>query len=533
MRVAIFLLRQQKESLCMYNVFAMALLEAENIEFNYSDKDLYSGISFKLNPGEHAVLVGINGSGKTTFLSLLVGDIRPDKGKITWDPHTSYSYLDQQLKVKNDMSVVAYLYGVYEPLFAKERQMQSLYEKAALGEDGYEKLLDKAMRLGDELTNSGFYSLQEKVGRLTDGLGFESSDLVKSLATLSSGQREKAYLAKMLLEEKDVLLMDEPTNFLDATQVSWLASYLNSYPKAFLVVSHDESFLRRIANVVFCLENRTLTRYKGSYDDYLVAHELAKEQYAKNYEAQQRHIKKEEQFIASHIVRATSAKAAKSHRARLSHIKRLEAPKKEGGDVHFFFPFSRHVGEKPLIVEDLSIGYDGEPLLDPISFILKKGEKIAILGQNGVGKTTFIKTILKKIDSLGGSFRFLEGTEINYFDNDAKVDLSLSPFDYVKSFYPNLDNTAVRSALAAVGVKKELALRKMGELSGGERTKAVFAVMTMKKTNFLILDEPTNHLDKKAKESLFEAIDKFEGCVIIVSHEKDFYDGLVDYELHF
>ncbi len=509
----------------------MALLEVQNLTYNYSDKELYRKVSFKINPGEHCALVGVNGSGKTTLLNLLVGDLLPDEGKIIWTPHVSFSYLDQQLKVKQDMPVSAYLYGVYEELFQKEKQMEKYYEEAATSSD-YEKLLAKAERLQNELNDASFYALQEKVGRLTDGLGFDKAHLEAPLHELSSGQREKAYLAKMLLEEKDVLIMDEPTNFLDQTQVAWLSSYLKNYPKAFLVVSHDQEFLRKIAGVVFVLENGTITRYKGDYDHFLSQHELDKEQYAKNYEAQQRYIKKEEVFIAKHIVRATSSKAAKSHRARLAHLEVMEAPKKEEGRVHFSFPFTHDVGELPLKVEELSIGYK-EPLLDPISFVLKRGEKIAVLGQNGVGKSTFLKTILGIIPALGGSYTWLPFTTINYFNQDEKLDLSLSPFEYVASFYPALTNTQIRTALGAVGVRKELAIRKMSELSGGEVTKARFALMTLKKSNFLVLDEPTNHLDQKAKDALFEAIEKFEGCVIIVSHEKDFYDGLVDYELYF
>ena len=285
-------------------------------------------VNLEIEEGQFVCILGRNGSGKSTLLSLIVGDIRPDKGKVIWEPHITYSYLDQQAKVKEDIPVYSYLYGVYEELFEKERQMMRLYEQASSGEGDYEKILNKAMRLGDELQDSGFYSLQEKVGKLTNGLGFLEEDLMKNLSTLSSGQREKAYLAKMLLEENDVLIMDEPTNFLDQDQVAWLASYLNSTPKTFLVVSHDEEFLRKIAKVVFCLENKVITRYKGGFDEYQLNHELNAEQYKKNYEAQQRYIKKEEQFIASHIVRATSAKAAKSHRARLSHIDRLPPPAK-------------------------------------------------------------------------------------------------------------------------------------------------------------------------------------------------------------
>ncbi|MCR4562484.1 MAG: ATP-binding cassette domain-containing protein, partial [Bacilli bacterium] len=312
----------------------------------------------------------------------------------------------------------------------------------------------------------------------------------------------------------------------------YLSSYLSSYPNAFLVVSHDQEFLRKIANVVFVLENQTLTRYKGDFDHYLLQHEIDKEQYQKNYEAQQRYIKKEEVFIAKHIVRATSAKAAKSRRARLAHLERLEAPGKEEGIVHFSFPFTHDVGERSLEVNELEFGYKG-PLLAPVSFTLFREEKIAILGQNGVGKTTFLKTILGLLPKLGGSYKFLEGMKISYFSQDERIDLNQTPFEYIKASFPGLNNTEIRTALGAVGVRKDLAIRKFSELSGGEVTKARLALMTLTKSNFLIFDEPTNHLDQKAKDALFEAIEKYPGNVIIVSHEKDFYDGLVDYELYF
>jgi len=510
----------------------MAILELQNIQFNYSDKELYKEANLKLNPGEHACLVGVNGCGKTTLLEMIVGNIFPDSGRVVWENGISFSYLDQQLKIQQDMLAIDYLYGVYKDLFLKEKQMELLYSKAASGEGNYEEILAKASRIQDELLNSSFYSLQEKVGKLTNGLGIPEEILNSPLKHLSSGQREKTYLAKMLLEEHDVLLMDEPTNFLDAVQVNWLASYLNDYPKAFLLVSHDEEFLSRIANVVFILENKTITRYKGDYAFYKEQHALDIEQYKKNYEAQQRYIKKEEAFIAAHLVRATSSRAAKSRRARLAHLDVMDAPSKEEGKLNFKFPFTTEVGKKVLEVEKLEIGYSS-PLLAPISFTLLKGQKIAILGKNGVGKTTFLKTILNKIPSLDGHFTWLDGTVINHFDQDENLPLHLSPFEYVQSLYPSLDNTKVRTLLGSYGVRKEIAMRKMSNLSGGEVAKTRLALMSLKKSNFLILDEPTNHLDIKAKDALFDAIENFPGSVIIVSHEKDFYDGLVDYELRF
>jgi ATPase subunit of ABC transporter with duplicated ATPase domains len=512
----------------------MALLEAENIEFNYSDKELYKSVTLRVNQGEHCCLVGVNGSGKTTLLSILVGQITPDEGKVTWTPGVTFSYLDQQLKVEQDMPVSEYLYGVYKDLFDKEKAMEALYEKAAQNPDDFEKILAKATRLQDELAANDFYALQEKVGRLTDGLGFLKEQLsYPASSAFERASAKRPIWPRCCLRRRDVLIMDEPTNFLDQTQVSLAHQLSHQLPESLSRRQPRPGVpAGRSPTVVFVLENQSLTRYKGDYEYFLSQHAIDKEQYAKNYEAQQRYIKKEEVFIAKHIVRATSSKAAKSHRARLAHLDVMDAPGKEEGLVHFLFPFTHDVGAKPLIVEELSIGY-GTPLLDPISFILLRGEKIAILGQNGVGKTTFLKTILGIIPSLGGKYTWLEGTNINYFDQDRSIDLSLSPFDYLHSVYPDLTNTQIRTALGQVGVRKELALRPMSELSGGEVTKARFAVMTLKKSNFLVLDEPTNHLDQKAKDSLFEAIDKYPGAVIIVSHEKDFYDGLVDYELYF
>ena len=510
----------------------MALIEGIDIEFSYGDKELYRKASFKVNPGEHAVLVGANGTGKTTLLRLIMGDLVPDKGKVVWEKSVTWSYLDQQLKIPSGMTVLDYLYGVYAPLYEKERRMEELYQEAALSPD-FEAILNKAEHIREELDAANFYALQEEVGRLVDGLHIAKDMLGKDISILSGGQKEKAMLARMLLEKKDVLLLDEPTNFLDASQVEWLAGYLQEYKGAFIAISHDEGFLAKVADVVLLLENQKIVRYKGTYEHFLEAHELDKEQYERNYKAQQRYIKKEEAFIAAHIVRATSARAAKSHRARLAHLERMEEPGKDEPKVRFRFPFTHDVGEKPLVVENLEFGYGGVPLLPPVSFILKKGEKIAVIGKNGVGKTTFLRTILGMLRPIRGEYHWLDGTIVSSYEQEDDLPESMSPFEYLRSLHPEKTNTELRTILGSVGVRSELAMRPFRELSGGEKTKARFAAMTLEESNFLVLDEPTNHLDKKAKDALFEAIEEYPGALILVSHERDFYDGLVDYELDF
>ena len=510
----------------------MALVEAINVTFDYGDKPLLSGAEMKINPGEHCALVGINGSGKSTFLQLLIGEKRPDKGTIAWEPHVEYAYLDQHMSVNMELCAEEYLYGVYADLFAKEKEMERLYMEAASGLDGYEKLLSRAERIGNELLERDFYSLQAKVGNVVNGLGFSKEDLEKPLKILSPGMREKAFLGKMLLEEKDVLIMDEPTNFLDATQVAYLAQYLKNYPKAFLLISHDEGFLKAVADVVFYLRAGKLTRYKGDFDHFLAQKEIDLAQAEKDYIAQQRYIKKEEAFIAAHIVRATSARAAKSRRARLEHLERLDAPSKEGGEVHFRFPYSKATGRNVLVVENLEIGYKS-PLISPISLEIPSGAKIALLGHNGVGKTTFLKTILSQIPALGGSFTYHPNADILYFEQQAALDLQMTPFQYIHALYPDFDNTKIRTLLGSVGVRKETAMRKFAELSGGEIAKTKLAPITQEKSNLLLLDEPTNHLDQKAKDALFDAIDAYPGTVILVCHEKDFADDLIDFEIRF
>ena len=511
----------------------MALVELVDVDFNYADKELYRSISLKINEAEHCVLVGVNGSGKTTILDLLTKKLTPDKGKVIWTPHVSFSYLDQNLKIDQDLFTRDYLHQTYDYMFELEKKMEHYYELSATDLDNFEKHLSKAQKVQDELIQLGFYSIKETIDKLIDGLGIKQDRLDIPLSKLSSGQREKVYLARMLLENNDILFLDEPTNFLDEVQVNWLANYLINYPKAFLVVSHDQSFLRKIATVVFSLENRTVVRYRGNFDHFLEQNALDKQMYEKRYNAQQRYIKNEEDFIQKHIVRATSSKAAKSRRTRLSHLDRLETPAKEEGITFFSFPSLKVTGKESLVVADLEIGYDNKALLDPITFTLLRNEKIAIIGKNGVGKTTFLKTILNYIKPISGSFSWFEKTVINFYSQEAKIDLNMSPFELIKSEYPSLTNTEIRTLLGSSGLRKELAIRKMKELSGGEVTKARLALMSLKKANFLIFDEPTNHLDVKAKEALFKAIDKFDGGVIIVSHEKDFYDGLVDYEIHF
>ena len=349
---------------------------------------------------------------------------------------------------------------------------------------------------------------------------------------MSGGQREKVYLAKMLLEESDVLLMDEPTNFLDREHILWLIDYLNSFKGAFVVISHDVEFSRAIARVVYEINNKCLVRYKGDYEFYLKEHDLRNEHMLREYNNQQKYIKNTEDWIKAHIVRATSSRQAKERQHRLERLEVLDKPKDEV-KITIHFPYSGSTGDEVLKLTNLSVGYNNRPILPPLNLLIEKNKKVAILGHNGVGKTTILKTIMGILPKISGDYKFNNSAVINFFEQEHSFPKGENAISYLRGFYPLKEDGELRSVLARVGIKGELALKDMNLMSGGEQTRVRLALMTMKKSNVLILDEPTNHLDKNTKASLFEAIEEFPGSVILVSHEKDFYDDLLDYEINF
>lgn len=510
----------------------MSLLEVKDLRFRYTDKELYNNIEFRILAGDHIVIVGPNGVGKSTFLNIIAKNIIPDSGTIAWTSHIKFSYLDQHLKVKQDMSIATYLYGVFEPLFKKEAQMNEYYNSMATApEQDYEKLMKRAEQIQYELDEANFYAINSTIGNIINGLGINNYGLDTILSKLSGGQRAKVYLAKMLLEESDVLLMDEPTNFLDKEHIDWLIKYLNGYKGAYVVVSHDVSFARQICNVVYALENRQMTRYKGDYDFYLKERNIRNEHFMREYENQQKYIKETKDFIASHIVRATSARQAQQRVRQLAKLDIIDKPQGEL-KIHFDFPFSKDLGTEVLKLTDLEIGYQ-KSLLGKLNLLIKHNEKVAILGRNGVGKSTLLKTLMGFIPALGGSFKFNNSAMINFFEQEHSFKEDETAVSYLRSFYPLKTDGELRSVLAAVGIRGDLALKKLNECSGGEQTRVRLGLMTMQKSNILIMDEPTNHLDKNTKEALYQAIKRFPGSVILVSHEHDFYDGLLDYEIIF
>lgn len=510
----------------------MSILAVENLKFKYKDIDLFNNVEFYLEPKEHIVIVGENGVGKSTFMKLISKNLIPDSGKIVWLNHIKYAYLDQHLEMNNDITIASYLQGTFKSLYDKEKELIKSYEDlATTDEKTFNKITKRIEIINKELEEANFYSISSTISNVVNGLGLNTIDNERLVSTLSGGEKMKVYLAKIMLEEPDVLLMDEPTNFLDQVQVDFLAKYLKNYQGAFIVISHDEGFIREIGNIIYELNNKKFIRYKMNYDLYLKEREIRKESYLKEYNREQKKIKEIETFIAKNIVRATTSKQAQSRRKTLEKMEKLPKPKNRQ-PLKLTFPFSKSTGDEVLILNNLEIGYQ-KTILGPLNYKLMKNKKIAILGRNGVGKSTLLKTILQLIPAIKGEYRWNLSADINYFSQEENEFDEVTPINYLRYYYHLKTDGELRSILAKVGIGKDLCLKPIKELSGGERTRVRLALMTMKKSNILILDEPTNHLDPMTKLELFDSLKEFPGTVILVSHEKDFYDELVDEELYF
>jgi len=508
----------------------MSILEVDSITFSYGGEDLYQNASMRLFEGEHACLVGANGTGKSTLLKLLDKSLSPDSGRIFWLPTKKVGYLDQYAKIDPNLSVKAYLYDVFLPLFEKEKEMERLYLTVIeYPAHEQEKVMHWAADLQEQLMQSDFYAIKSKVGNIIHGLGLQMDILEMPIKHLSGGMRAKIILGKLLLGDSDVLLLDEPTNFLDVKHIEWLAKFLTTYEKAFIVVSHHEEFLMEIAQTVFALESGNITRYKGDYLYYLKEKDLRLAQQEKAFTSQRKFIQKTESFIQKNITRASTTKRAQSRRKMLEKIERIKAPS-HSKTYHFHFPLANTTGKDVLTTTALEIGYDA-PLIEALDMAVLKQEKVAITGKNGIGKSTFIKTVLGLIPKLSGSYQWIDTAKIAYFEQDSKFEPLITPFQVVHHKYPHFTKKDVMSLLGNHGINFEMANRDINSLSGGEKTKVRLALLRHQKGNVLILDEPTNHLDVHAKEALKDALIQYEGTLILVSHEKEFYQDICDYEI--
>ncbi|MEA1883302.1 MAG: ABC-F family ATP-binding cassette domain-containing protein, partial [Thermotogota bacterium] len=497
----------------------MSLLTIDNLTHGFGEKTIYQSTSLTLNKGERMGILGHNGSGKSTLIKICTGELIPDHGLIQWHPKIRIGYLDQYAMVDRNLTIEAFLQSAFQDLFAVEKKMLQLYESFT----DNPAHLKRAAEYQEQLETGNFYHIQTEIEKTAQNLGLTAIGLDRKIAQLSGGQRAKVILAKLLLEKPDVLLLDEPTNFLDTNHVDWLATYLSTIEQSFMIVSHDHGFLRGISNCICDVENGQLKKYNGTYSDFIRQRHHNRDIYIRHYEAQQKHIKKTEAFIRKNIA-GIKSKNAKGRRKQLARLDRLAPPSATQKAPVFKFHSSGSHNHK-LQVQNLTIGYT-EPLVSNLNFKLSNGQKAVITGFNGIGKTTLIKTLTGELKPIRGKHEFSDNCSINYYAQDLKWnDPELTPVEIVSNAHTNLTEKEIRKQLSRCSISREHARQHIKTLSGGEQTKVKLCLLTLSPSNFLIMDEPTNHLDKKAKDSLKEALKRFPGSLILVSHEKDFFQG--------
>ncbi len=504
----------------------MSILNVENVTHGFGARQILNNASFRLLKGEHIGLVGANGEGKSTFLNIITGKLMPDEGKIEWCRHITTGYLDQYSTLEKGKTIRGVLQDAFSHLAELEQEMLSLYDKMAdCSEEEMNQALEDVGEIQNILEYSGYYTIDAKISEYANGLGLGEIGLDRDVTELSGGQRAKVLLAKVLLENPMILILDEPTNFLDENHIAWLKNFLQNYENAFILVSHDIAFLNDVVNVIYHVENAVLTRYTGNYDDYLRMYELKKRQIAQAYEKQQKEIADLQDFIARNKARIATTNMAKSRQKKLDKMEKITLTA-ERIKPSFSFNTARTPGKAVIECRDLVLGYD-EPLTKPVSLIIERGKKIAIKGVNGLGKSTLLKTLLKIIPPVSGTVEHDQFLEPGYFEQEENT-TSDTPLQTIWDEFPAMTNAEVRAALARCGLTTEHITSQMRVLSGGENAKVRLCRIILKNINLLVLDEPTNHLDTDAKEELKRAVKEFKGTVLLVSHEPEFYIDVAD-----
>ena len=501
------------------------ILNVSNLSHGFGDRAIFNNVSFRLLKGEHVGLIGANGEGKSTFMNIVTGSLMPDEGTVEWARNVRVGYLDQHTVLKQGMTIGDVLRSAFEYLFKIESRINDICDAlgTADGEE-MESMMEELGTLQDLLNSNDFYIIDSKVEEVARAFDLLSLGLDQDVTELSGGQRTKVLLAKLLLEKPDILLLDEPTNYLDAHHIEWLKRYLQEYENAFILISHDIPFLNSVINLIYHMENQELNRYVGDYDKFLEIHEMKKQQLEAAYKKQQKEIDELKDFVARNKARVATRNMAMSRQKKLDKMDVIELAK-EKPKPEFNFLNARATGKVVFETTDLEIGYEGKALSKPINLRMERGEKIAIVGTNGIGKTTFLKSVLGLIPPVSGKAQLGDYLNIGYFEQEIEGSNNTCIEEIWKEF-PSYSQYEVRSALAKCGLTTKHIESLVKVLSGGEQAKVRLCKLINRETNILLLDEPTNHLDVEAKEELKRALKEYKGSILMVCHEPEFYEGL-------
>lgn len=503
----------------------MSILNVEHLTHGFGDRAIFNDVSFRLLKGEHIGLVGANGEGKSTFMSIITDKLMPDEGKVEWAKNVRVGYLDQHSELHKGQSIRDVLSSAFDFLYEMEARMTELCDKMGdASEDELESYLEELGTIQDLLTVHDFYLIDTKVEETGRALGLTELGLDRDVTELSGGQRTKVLLGRLLLEKPDILLLDEPTNYLDAEHIEWLKRYLNDYENAFILISHDIPFLNSVVNLIYHMDNRELNRYVGDYDKFQEVYAMKKSQMEAAYNRQQKEIEGLKDFVARNKARVATRNMAMSRQKKLDKMDLIELAA-EKPKPEFRFREARTPGRYIFQTDNLVIGYQ-EPLSSPLNLEMERGQKIVLTGANGIGKTTLLKSILGLIPPLNGKVEQGDYLHIGYFEQEISQDIETTCIEEIWQEFPGFTQYEVRSALAKCGLITKHIESKVKVLSGGEQAKVRLCKLINRETNVLLLDEPTNHLDVDAKEELRQALKAYKGSVLMVCHEPEFYDSL-------
>ena len=504
----------------------MSILNVKNLSHGFGDRGIFNDVSFRLLKGEHIGLFGANGEGKSTFMNIITGKLEPDFGEIEWSKRVRVGYLDQHTELSKDMTIRDVLRGAFQYLFDLETEMNDMFLKMGEVEpEEMEVLLEESGTIQDILNHNDFYIIDSKIEEIGKGMGLSDIGLDRLVDELSGGQRTKVLLAKLLLEKPDILLLDEPTNYLDEPHIVWLRRYLQDYENAFILISHDIEFLNSVINIIYHMENQKLDRYVGDYQSFMEIYEARKKQREAAYKKQQQEISNLKDFVARNKARVATRNMAMSRQKKLDKMEVIELAK-EKPKPEFDFKISRTSGKLIFETKNLVIGYD-HPLSKPLNLIMERGEKIALIGANGLGKTTLLRSILGEIKPVSGEVVLGDYQYIGYFEQEIKESNYNTCIEEVWQEFPSYTQYEIRAALAKCGLTTKHIESRVLVLSGGEQAKVRLCKLMNKETNILILDEPTNHLDIEAKEELKRALKDYKGSMLLICHEPEFYKDII------